>query len=138
MSHLSPEQWMNISSPLLDDGGFDRCHIFNVDFGSMEDPVRPAEDTAKIDCGRWEYDESLLQDTAIKRFDLVCDQQHIPRIVQFTFFAGNFFGVLASGLIADKFGRKTCYMIFLTLWIVFGLTGSFATTIYGWLISRYA
>jgi len=40
------------------------------------------------------------------------------------FFAGNFVGVLASGPIADHFGRKTCYCFFLTLWIVLGVLSS--------------
>ena len=29
-----------------------------------------------------EFMKSLFQDTAIKRFDLVCDQKFVPRVVQ--------------------------------------------------------
>jgi hypothetical protein len=155
MSNISVELWLNVSSPITDYGSYDKCNMFNLDYTSMDDWIRPGEDTATVACTNWEYDESLFQvhirqcrsnsrtaicwlfqDTAIKRFDLVCDKKLVPRIVQMIFFAGNFVGVLASGVIGDKFGRKICYMIFITLWIVFGLTGSFATNMYAWIISR--
>jgi hypothetical protein len=58
---VSTDQWLNISSPLMDGGGFDRCNIFDVDFASMNEFTRPSEETATVECLSWEYDESLLQ-----------------------------------------------------------------------------
>ena len=56
---------------------------------------------------------------------------------QFLFFAGNFVGVLASGILADKFGRKITYISFLTLWIGFGLMGSLVKNLYAWMFARF-
>ncbi len=50
---------------------------------------------------------------------------------------GNFFGVLASGPIADTFGRKFCYCLFVTIWIISGVVGSFASNLYVWLFTRF-
>lgn len=44
----------------------------------------------------------LLQNTAIKRWDLVCGRKYMPRLIQTIFFVGNFVGVLLSGVVADR------------------------------------
>ena len=54
-----------------------------------------------------------------------------------TFFAGNMVGVLFLGSFSDWFGRKTAYMTTLTLWMVFGVAGYFATNRYVWLVIRF-
>ena len=54
-----------------------------------------------------------------------------------TFFAGNFVGVMVSGFIADKFGRKFGYLLFLTLWIVFGAGSSHVSNFFLWLLCRF-
>ncbi len=78
-----------------------------------------------------------LKNTAIHRWDLVCSSKYVPRYIQTVFFMGNFAGVLASGPIADTFGRKFCYCLFLTIWIVSGFIGSYATNIYLWAFTRF-
>ena len=45
--------------------------------------------------------------------------------------------MLASGVVADKFGRKVTYMSFLTMWICFGLMGSLVKDLYGWMFARF-
>ena len=58
--NLSVEIWLNISSPVLSDGSFDRCNIFDVDYdNSIVD--RPTEDTPTKSCNSWEYDETIFQ-----------------------------------------------------------------------------
>jgi len=68
---------------------------------------------------------------------LVCERGLIPRYAQTIFFAGNFFGVLASGPVGDIFGRKLCYCLFLTLWVVFGVAGSQTSSLAIWLVCRF-
>jgi len=60
----------------------------------------------------------------------------VPRYAQTIFFVGNFVGVLASGPISDRWGRKFCFCLFLTLWIVFGILGSQTESLYIWLLAR--
>ena len=67
----------------------------------------------------------------------MCEKQYFGRKVQIAFFVGNMIGVLFLGSFSDWFGRKTAYMTTLTLWMVFGISGYFATNRYVWLIIRF-
>ena len=58
--NISIEKWLNISSPLLDDGSFDRCHIFNIDY-DQSTIERPPENSTTIACNSWEYDEETFK-----------------------------------------------------------------------------
>ena len=53
------------------------------------------------------------------------------------FFGGEFIGVLLVGPFSDYFGRKTAYLTTLTLFMVFGVSGYFATNRYSWLVTRF-
>lgn len=57
---ISVEKWLNISSPKLPDGSFDRCNMFDIDYENsvME---RPEENINTIPCANWEYDEQTFQ-----------------------------------------------------------------------------
>ncbi len=79
----------------------------------------------------------LLQNTAIQRWNLVCAQEYVPRYVQTIYFIGNFAGVLASGPIADTYGRKFCYCLFLTIWIISGFIGSLTSNLHVWTFTRF-
>ena len=52
LSHLSSEEWMNMSSPIVD-GEFDRCHVFDIKYESHS--KRPPNITKVKACDRWEY-----------------------------------------------------------------------------------
>lgn len=51
-SHLSKEEWWNISTPLKPDGTFDHCHIFDLDWSQETIGNRPEENTPVIPCKR--------------------------------------------------------------------------------------
>ena len=53
-SNLSLQEWANISSPILTDGQFDRCNIYDFDY-SNSGIQRPDESWPTIPCTRWEY-----------------------------------------------------------------------------------
>ena len=53
------------------------------------------------------------------------------------FFIGNMIGVLLLGPFSDWFGRKTAYLTTVSLWMVFGISGYFATNRYVWLVIRF-
>ena len=61
LANLTVDMWLNISSPLTEDGGYDRCNVFAFHFEDGNEAVRPPEDTETVPCTRWEYDESFLQ-----------------------------------------------------------------------------
>ena len=53
---------------------------------------------------------TLLQDTATKRFNLVCSRSQYTRVAQTIFFVGTFIGVFACGFLSDIFGRMRTYL----------------------------
>ena len=57
---ISVEQWIHVSSPLLEDGTFDQCHTFDMDYDQtlLE---RPSENLSTIACSSWEFDEETIQ-----------------------------------------------------------------------------
>ena len=57
---------MNISSPRLESGDFDRCRIFDVDFANNIFD-RPSENVGSIECKSWEYD-AIYFDVSILKF----------------------------------------------------------------------
>ena len=58
--NMSVENWLNVSSPILSDGNFDRCNMFDIDYENSV-IVRPDENTNTIPCISWEYDENFFQ-----------------------------------------------------------------------------
>ena len=54
LTDLSVEKWLNLSSPLNEDGKFDRCFVFDVDYEKLT--KRPEDGTPVIKCSKWEYD----------------------------------------------------------------------------------
>lgn len=78
-----------------------------------------------------------FQNTAIERYDLVCDKKQVPRMVQILFFIGNFVGVMFSGVLADRFGRKYTFLSFMTVWIVFGVLGGVINNLWAWAFCRF-
>lgn len=60
LRHLDVEEWLNMSAPRTQDGGFDRCRVFS-DREFAADSERPEEGAATAECEEWEYDESTFQ-----------------------------------------------------------------------------
>ena len=57
---MSVENWLNISSPILSNGNFDRCNMFDIDYENFV-TERPEENTNTIACTNWEYNEEIFQ-----------------------------------------------------------------------------
>ncbi len=84
------------------------------------------------------YGNSNLQNTAMQRWSLVCDNDnYFKTISQSVYFAGHLFGTLIAGYLADRYGRKRAFII--TLFPAIGLTlGSyFIDHPYAWMGIRF-
>ena len=77
LSHLSPEEWMNMSSPIVD-GEFDRCHVFDIKYESHS--KRPPNITKVKACDRWEYFNEHFQVSFWEKIPLL-----LSRCTLFTF-----------------------------------------------------
>ena len=55
LANLTLQEWKNLSAPMNDDGQFDNCHIFDVNYDAIS--TRPtAQKTPIKKCQHWEYD----------------------------------------------------------------------------------
>ena len=77
LSHLSSEEWMNMSSPIVD-GEFDRCHVFDIKYESHS--KRPPNITKVKACDRWEYFNEHFQVSFWEKIPLL-----LSRCTLFTF-----------------------------------------------------
>ena len=75
------------------------------------------EDIKLRHCDEWNYDKTIFENTIIEQFNLVCDKWFYPNMAQSVFFSGVFVGVFCSGIISDRFGRKTAMFLFLSILI---------------------
>ena len=62
LMHLTPEEWMNMSAPIVQ-GDFDRCHIFDVVY--KNNSIRPPNTTNHKACNQWEYFNEHFQVQAV-------------------------------------------------------------------------
>lgn len=135
--HLDLEAWLNVSAPLLDDGEFDRCNVFDIDYSATEELERPQEDSLTVPCTSWIFDDSVYKNSAVQRWDLVCQRHLYPRIVQFLFFFGTMFGAFAAGIVGDVYGRLRAFQISLSIWVVATVTEAFVDNFWVWSLLRF-
>ena len=96
----------------------------NIEYGSSGKHLnalmytsKDKEDIELKQCEEWIYDTTKFENTIIEQFNLVCDKWFYPNMAQSVFFSGVFVGVFCSGMISDRFGRKTAMFLFLSILI---------------------
>ena len=57
--NLTTSEWLNLSAPLLDNGEFDKCHIFDIDYDL--ETSRPDDGTRVKKCISWDYDTTYYE-----------------------------------------------------------------------------
>lgn len=134
---VNSSAWINMSSPLKEDGSHDLCHVWDV-----QDPEEYLGGNAELvnrtkSCQAWDYDRSLFQHTILQHYDLVCDRDKWKNTSQAAYFLGMIIGVFAAGWLADSFGRKTVLIPIVILASVFGSATAFMPTIQGYIALRF-
>ena len=57
--NLTADEWRNISAPLLPNGAYDKCNVFDISYDV--DTERPQQNATDIvPCFAWEYDHSMF------------------------------------------------------------------------------
>uniref|UniRef100_A0A915I844 Major facilitator superfamily (MFS) profile domain-containing protein n=1 Tax=Romanomermis culicivorax TaxID=13658 RepID=A0A915I844_ROMCU len=78
-----------------------------------EDVIEPCLDGYK-------WDTSEIKNTAIKRWEFVCNRQLLKAFVQSVYYIGQFFGSFIFGIFGDKFGRKRIFFLAIAIEILCG------------------
>ena len=97
-------------------------HRLTSSSSSLSAVTAPKEKSAKtrqtnLQCVEWVYDESVYGRTTVTDWDLVCLKSHLKAATQNAFILGT--GCSAfTGLMSDRFGRRTTLIILITLMVV--------------------
>ncbi|XP_076155380.1 solute carrier family 22 member 3 [Alosa pseudoharengus] len=101
-------------------GSFDRCQNFDIDWNTSvvncsnisqlsSRPTFPVTPGFKS-CDRgWVFDSNHT--TVVTEFSLVCDKSWLADLNQVFLAVGFFIGALITGYLADRFGRKPCFLV---------------------------
>ncbi|XP_023345766.1 solute carrier family 22 member 7 [Eurytemora carolleeae] len=76
-------------------------------------------------CVDYEHDHSFWVHTMTTEWDLVCERVALKTLAKLILFTGFALGSFASGLISDRFGRKTAIWYSSITMVVFGVITSF-------------
>jgi MFS transporter, OCT family, solute carrier family 22 (organic cation transporter), member 4/5 len=127
---ISVELWKNLTQPT------NQCTIryapyHTLDAFNLTDYLTKDTSLKMMECNSWEFDMSLIGDTIISEWNMVCDRLYLGSVVESCFLVGAAFGSITSGWISDQHGRKHTLMAFATVQLA---TGKF----YSALLPSYA
>ena len=72
---------------------------------------------SNIKCVEWIYDDSLYGQTTVTDWNLVCLKSHLKAVTQNAFILGTGCS-LFTGILSDKFGRRSALIILVTLMVL--------------------
>uniref|UniRef100_A0A182JKT0 Major facilitator superfamily (MFS) profile domain-containing protein n=1 Tax=Anopheles atroparvus TaxID=41427 RepID=A0A182JKT0_ANOAO len=132
------DRWRNVT------GAEENCRILNYDWNAltsaqleMSNFSLPKNLTETIGCDAWEFDmQDNLGNTWSSEWNLVCDKEYLKNVAEMFFLAGVATGGITSGVLSDKFGRKTMLFISAVLQSIFGLALYFADSFEFYLVLR--
>lgn len=80
-----------------------------------------SKNTSMSKCQSWEFAANdSLGNTWTSEWSLVCDKEYLKNVAEMFFLVGVLTGGIISGVLSDKFGRKTMLFISGILQSIFG------------------
>lgn len=116
---ISVELWRNLTQPI------NQCTLINAPYETLDafnltEYFVNSTSTALKECKSWEFDMSLIGNTIVMEWNMVCDRLYLGSVVESCFLAGAGLGSVTSGWISDQYGRKNTLMAFASIQLVTG------------------
>jgi len=90
-----------------------------------------------VECSHgYVFDQSMFTETVISEYNLVCDMSYVNVLGTSVYFIGNFFGSLAFGNFADKYGRKFTALTTFALSLACSFAMSYSTSVTMYIVMR--
>ncbi|XP_063220174.1 organic cation transporter protein isoform X2 [Bacillus rossius redtenbacheri] len=96
-----------------------------------------AQQNLTYPCDSWVYDTTYYQQTRTTEWNLVCGRRWMGAIAQTVYLLGVFTGAVTLGSMADKYGRKTIFVISAVLQVILGIGVAFVQEYYSLLVVRF-
>lgn len=138
LKNIDPSIWKEYSQPK------GPCSILDLPWENitMEEINSGAANTTKlIDCTKWTFQDSYINDgidqaSIVSEWNLVCDRATLLSTAEAAFLAGVALGGLVSGILSDRYGRRTTLAIAAILQTIIGISISFVPWFLGYIILR--
>jgi len=120
LKSISVEVWRNLTQPI------NNCSMLNAPYHTLdvfnltEYFSNSSGSLEMIECRSFEFDMSLIGNTIISEWNMVCDRFYLGSVVESCFLAGAGLGSVSSGWISDRYGRKPTLMAFASIQLVAG------------------
>ncbi|XP_037082281.1 organic cation transporter-like protein, partial [Pollicipes pollicipes] len=100
----------------------------NVTFANLpSDTPRCHAANSTAACQRWAFDPSVYVSTVVTEWTLVCGRKPLLSLLQTWLMIGGLFGSVASGQLADRFGRRPVFLPAMLLLIACAFTVALVT-----------
>lgn len=104
-------------------------------FFDNPDSLRPD----RVDCNKWSFnhpDNERFMNTLTIEQSLVCDREWLKSLSNSMYFVGATLGLLFWGIISDRYGRRTAYILSHLVSMTFGFGALFASSMSTFIILR--
>lgn len=101
--------------------------------------IAPATDL--IPCNKWTFTNANMKNnidtaTIVSEWNLVCDNSYLLSIAETGFLIGAGFGGFCSGMVSDRYGRRTALAIFFIIQTIVGVSIVVVPWLIGYIILR--
>lgn len=106
-------------------------------FAEAMDFIKYNKTDNEVECSHWKYNTSVMTDTIVTEWDLVCSNSMKRAHAHLAYSVGFLVGCLLSGFSSDRFGRKPTVIGFGVLSSMFGLILPYSTYFPMFLLLRF-
>lgn len=135
--NLTEERRRNLTLPLGEDGGYERCRMFTpVDWDLETIEARGINSTSECLHG-WDYDKPEGVSSLVTEMDLVCANNGLVEVSQSLYMVGLLLGAPIFGAMSDRLGRRKTILVCLFLLPVTAGATAFSPNIYFFMVVKF-